>query len=636
MRRIGWWMVMAGLAGTLLAERSAPWTREQAWAWYNAQPWIRGCNYMPASAANRMDMWQDYGSKERFEEMDRELALAEEIGFNTVRVLLEENGFGAWYYEHDAFMNHFEAFLALCAKHKIRAIVCLGNDCSRPKQLWSLPKPGPQPCDWGYHGGRKQSQHGSFPNARGYISADDPELKPKFFKMCEEVLTRYREDDRILFWNIWNEPGNNGRGTVSAPLIRELFELAWRIDPKQPLAADLWTGREHPPAGSAEGIAAELSDIISYHSYSPLASQIDLAKRLKAAHNRPMVNTEWLARIRGCDVQDCYPFFAQERIGCTCWGFVAGKYQTYEPWESMWRQIEKGGGKQYRMTKWFHDLFRPSLRPYDPEEIAIIRRVNAQMDAERGEGSLRATIAKGHRIISEEMWYGYRRTQFTFNGRTAWVVEPSVPPLPGTPWIWCMQWPDAYVARTGVLDLLKAGFHYVTVDLFDTRLNERGVEEAAAFQAYLVETLGFAPKANLIGLSWGGFFTTRYAAAKPENVAKIYLDAPLLTFAGGRDRPEFLGPWAETAPQDGNWRDDPRMPVNLAPAIAKAGIPIYIIFGTDDQSVNHDINSRPFIEKFKAANGSIEVLERAFYGHHPHGLDIGETGPIVRFFMNNR
>ena len=67
-------------AANLFAARTAPWSKEKAWEWYNAQPWIRGCNYMPASAANRMDMWQDYGSKERFEEMDRELALAEEIG----------------------------------------------------------------------------------------------------------------------------------------------------------------------------------------------------------------------------------------------------------------------------------------------------------------------------------------------------------------------------------------------------------------------------------------------------------------------------------------------------------------------------------------------------------------------------
>ena len=36
--------------------RTGPWTKKQAWKWYNAQPWIRGCNYVgPASSPNRYD-----------------------------------------------------------------------------------------------------------------------------------------------------------------------------------------------------------------------------------------------------------------------------------------------------------------------------------------------------------------------------------------------------------------------------------------------------------------------------------------------------------------------------------------------------------------------------------------------------
>jgi pimeloyl-ACP methyl ester carboxylesterase len=613
--------------------RQGPWTKEKAWEWYNAQPWIRGCNYMPASAANRLDMWQEYGSGERFEEMDRELALAESIGFNTVRVLLEENGFGAWYYEHDAFMGNFEKFLTLCRKHNIRAIVGLGNDCSRPKPLWSIPKPGPQPCDWGYHGARKQSQHGSFPGMIGYISADDPELKPKFFKMCEEVMAKYRDDDRILFWNIWNEPGNNGRDKVSAPLVREMFELAWKSGVTQPCAADIWTEQMEPSMETAKGVAAALSDIISYHSYQPLAGQIEFAKKIKAKFGRPMVNTEWLARILGCDVQDCYPFFAQERIGCTCWGFVAGKYQTYEPWESMWKQIEKGGGETYRMTKWFHDLFRPSFRPYDPEEIRVIANVNAQMDADRRGESLRAKIAKAHKITGEDMWYGYRRTKFDFDGREAWIVEPAVFPAKGMPWTWTIQWAEAFVDRTGVLDLLKRGYHHVTIDLFDSRMDEEGLKTAAAYQAFLVKELGFAPKANLVGMSWGGFFSTRYAAAYPDNVRKIYLDAPLLNFDGfEHPDPDRIGIWTNRRPADGVWTTDPEMPVNKAAQIAAAQIPILLIYGGSDAVVPPAPNCRLFAERFTAAGGELEEIPRNFFGHHPHGLDPDKTKPIVDFF----
>ena len=427
--------------------RTGPWTKEKAWEWYNAQPWIRGCNYMPASAANRYDMWQVWDCERRFEEMDRELALAESIGFNAVRVIIaEDNGFAVWCEDRAGYMRNLERFLALCGKHRIRVILCLGNDCSRPKEMWSVPKPGPQPYDIGYHGGRKKSQHGSFPGAIGFISADDPELRPKFFQMCGEVMEKYKDDDRVLFWNIWNEPGNNRRGKVSTPLVKEMFELAWKIGVKHPCAADLWRGKLEPNLETAEGIAAAWSDIISYHCYSPLHSQVKFAKELKAKFGRPMVNTEWLARIRGCDVQDCYPFFAQERIGCTCWGFVAGKYQTYEPWEGMWKQVEKGY-RGYKMTKWFHDLFRPSLRPYDPEEIDIIKHVNAQMDAEREGKSLRAKIAKKCKVVREDMWQGCRRTHFDFNGRKAWIAEPSVTPRKDSAWIWNMLWPECDAGR---------------------------------------------------------------------------------------------------------------------------------------------------------------------------------------------
>ena len=95
-----------------------------------------------------------------------------------------------------------------------------------------------------------------------------------------------------------------------------------------------------------------------------------------------MINTEWLARISHNDVFTAYPLYYLEGIGCTCWGFVVGKYQTHEPWESMWRDLEKGTekSKTWDMTKWLHDLYRPSLRPYDPKEIDLIKRFNKMAD----------------------------------------------------------------------------------------------------------------------------------------------------------------------------------------------------------------------------------------------------------------
>jgi hypothetical protein len=378
-------VLLAGFAAAAFAERTAPWSKEQAWEWYNKQPWIRGCNYMPASCANRVDQWQELGSKERFEEMERELQVAESIGFNTLRLLVELQGFGVWLEEHDGFMARFEQCLSIMAKHKMRAIVVLGNDCMRPKQIWKLPKPGPQSYDIGYHGGRKLSQHGSFPGEMGYSQVDDPELKVKFFKMCEELMMKYRADDRILFWNIWNEPGNALRWTATVEPMKALFALAWKIDPKQPLAADVWEGSygtEPKGKNQAQYWAGQLSDIISYHCYGNYEAQVRVIRRVKRFFGRPMINTEWLARIKRNDVFEAYPLYYIERIGAVNWGFVAGKYQTYEPWEGMWKAVERGdpASRDWDLTKWFHDLYRPSLRPYDPKEIDLINRFNALAD----------------------------------------------------------------------------------------------------------------------------------------------------------------------------------------------------------------------------------------------------------------
>ena len=45
-------------------------------------------------------------------------------------------------------------------------------------------------------------------------------------------------------------------------------------------------------------------------------------------------------------------------VGMANWGLVAGRSQSYEPTEGMWKEIERGGGKQYGMTKCFRDRIK--------------------------------------------------------------------------------------------------------------------------------------------------------------------------------------------------------------------------------------------------------------------------------------
>lgn len=68
------------------------------------------------------------------------------------------------------------------------------------------------------------------------------------------------------------------------------------------------------------------------------------------------------------------------------WGFVAGKTQTYEQWEGMWDLYNKDPeNNSWDFDKWFHDLYRPSLHPYNPNEIKLIKRFCKLADEEFNE-----------------------------------------------------------------------------------------------------------------------------------------------------------------------------------------------------------------------------------------------------------
>lgn len=247
-------------------------------------------------------------------------------------------------------------------------------------------------------------------------------------------------------------------------------------------------------------------------------------------------------------------------------------------------------------------------------------------------GNLTEKIASKYKVKSTDIWYGGQRTVFDFQGYDAWVVEPpaEVKPIEGTPWTWTMQWRTAFVPRTSVPRMLKMGYHHVSVDTFKEHMNEKGLAVSKAFQDYLVKDLGFAPKARLIGMSWGGFFSIRYAATFPENVAKIYLDAPLLSFENFSSVPDH---WKKTQPEQG-WKDDPRMPVNMAKTIAETGIPVLLLYGGVDTVVPPKSNCIRFAEAFRAAGGKpekLKVVARGSYAHHPHGVEESEN-TIIDFF----
>jgi len=256
-------------------------------------------------------------------------------------------------------------------------------------------------------------------------------------------------------------------------------------------------------------------------------------------------------------------------------------------------------------------------------------------------------IAAKCKVLSRDRMQGFDRIRFEFEGCMAWVVEPAKP-AEKSPWVWCMEWPTAFQNRTGVKELLSAGYRWVAFNPafgwnkkpVAGNQNDDMVEKRNRFQKFLVSELGLEERCCLVGMSWGGFYSVRYASMHPECVKAMYLDAPLLDFS---TLSSFKGKTCEQLkafyPQvtkDYVGADDPLQPVSpaRAEAIAKAKIPVLLIYGAKDTVVPAESNCLRFAEVFEKSGGHLRLWRDNLRGHHPHGLEPGEGAVFVNFFNN--
>lgn len=355
------------------------WTVEEANAWYESQGWLRGCNFIGSDCTNRLDMFQSYKAEEKLATAERELALCQRIGFNTVRIWAN---FDVYYAEPESYMEIFDRYIELCGKYGQKVMVVLAHEEDLPRGEVFVPKAmGEQKYALGEHQGRIPMSEEELAK-KPYHYMEYPELHDKYIEMVRKTVRKYCRDDRVICWNVMNEPGIT-IGARTIPILDELFDVVRAEDPVQPLTADIWRGVNHGGiVTEEEKRALELSDVISFHSYQSyekLVAEI----RFHQKTGRPLLLTEWLHRINHNNIQEVYPLLYITNVANYCWGFVVGKTQTHEPWPCMWEDWDKGLHDKYDFTKWQHDLFRPNLRPYDPKEIVLIEKFN-KMAAEEG------------------------------------------------------------------------------------------------------------------------------------------------------------------------------------------------------------------------------------------------------------
>jgi len=343
------------------------WTPQQANEWYSKQPWLVGSNYIPNTAINELEMWQ----ADTFDltTIDRELGWAESLGMNTMRIFLHNL---LWQGNGADLLDRMEKFLVVADKHHIRPTFVLLDSVWDPN-----PKAGKQrePRPHVHNSGWVQA-----PGAELLKNPSrwDKELKPYIIG----VIGHFRDDKRVLLWDLMNEPDNtNGsykkeelpnKPEAALKLLQKEWKWARSANPSQPLTSGVWQGDDWSSDAKLSPMALfqlKNSDVISYHSYDPpkeMKARIDSLKRF----NRPIICTEYMARPRGSTFEAILPLLKNERVAAYNWGFVNGKSQTIYPWDS-WEKTYTA-----EPPVWFHDIFRQDGKPYDPAEVALIRKLN--------------------------------------------------------------------------------------------------------------------------------------------------------------------------------------------------------------------------------------------------------------------
>ncbi len=350
------------------AQAREVWTKDQANQWYGKQKWLVGSNYIPADAINQLEMWQEGSFNPA--QIDKELGWAQGLGMTTMRVFLHD---ALWQQDEAGFKKRMDTFLAISARHGIKPMFVLFDSCWDPNY-----KLGPQhpPIPGVHNSGWVQSP--------GANALADPAQYARLEAFVKGVVGAFAHDDRILGWDVWNEPDNTNGSSYQdttqarydqvAFLLPKVFEWARSADPSQPLTSGIWH-QDHwenlASLNSVEKTQLTQSDVISFHDYSWPETFEARAKSLET-YGRPIICTEYMARGAGSTFDTILPIGKKRNVGMINWGFVNGKTQTDMPWDS-WQ-------RPYTLrppTVWFHDIFRADGTAYRAREIAIIKRLSA-------------------------------------------------------------------------------------------------------------------------------------------------------------------------------------------------------------------------------------------------------------------
>ncbi len=261
--------------------------------------WVRGANYVPTYAGTDVGIWH------RFDPgvIDRELGYAEQIGLNSVRVFLQ---YHVYEWRRDAFLRNVRSFVNLCEKHGIRPMLVVFDSCF-----------GVSP---------------SLQTTEFWVASPGPDrTNPAFYtdgeKYVKDLVELFRDDPRILFWDVMNEPmstwlaGSPEGVEQILEFVKHFCDYFHELNASQPITVG--------DVGQYTVRILDSVDVISIHTYNKttegLREDIVRARRLASKVGKPFVISECCAPAWGCHYEMAMPVLREQKVGYYFWELMIGK-----------------------------------------------------------------------------------------------------------------------------------------------------------------------------------------------------------------------------------------------------------------------------------------------------------------------
>ena len=229
--------------------------------------------------------------------------------------------------------------------------------------------------------------------------------------------------------------------------------------------------------------------------------------------------------------------------------------------------------------------------------------------------------------------FGFPCMEFEFLGRPARLIVPRE--NKNGKWLLKTEYADAFPEFE--IEMLNRGYHVAYVKNITRWWVEEDSHVKAKFAEFLHTEYGLSKKCVPVGMSCGGMHAIYFAALHPEYIAALYIDAPVLNLLSapcrvgrydGKDHglSEFIASTGLTVSDLINYRNHP---IDVAPRLVEANLPLFMVSGDSDTIVPYHENGKLLEDLYRKAGAPIEVAIKPGGDHHPHCLP--DNTPIINF-----